>query len=73
MIMIVGMILQLDFCYIIRFKKHYKMIAIDLGKQLELAALKVIQRNDFGFFTRKCESMVNIFCFDIISIQNELR
>ena len=49
------------------------MIAIDLGKQLELAALNVIQRNDFGFFTRKCESMVNIFCFDIISIQNELR
>ena len=48
------------------------MIAIDLGKQLELAALKVIQRNDFGFFTRKCESMVNIFCFDIISIQNEI-
>ena len=53
MIMIVGMILQLDFCYIICVSKNTNMIAIDLGKQVELAALKVIQKKRFWIFHKE--------------------
>ena len=61
MIMIVGMILQLDFCYIcVSFLLYHfvisintNMIAIDLGKQVELAALKVIQKKRFWIFHKE--------------------
>ena len=55
----------LDYNY---FIKHCNMIAIDLSKQ---QALDVdpnywrSKRNCFGLFTRKHESIVHLFCFDI--------
>ena len=55
----------LDYNY---FIKHYNMIAIDLSKQ---QALDVdpnywrSKRNCFGLFTRKHESIVHLFYFDI--------
>ena len=56
----------LDYKY---FNKHYKMIEIDLSKQQALYAdLKAMQQINFRFFTRNCESIIILFCCNIISI-----
>ena len=61
------------------FKEHYKLIAVDLSKQVLDADTKVIQqiivfhfwrrvRNHSRFFLRSCESILILFCFNMISI-----
>ena len=59
----------LDYLY---FKEHYKMIAINLSKQPAFdpdpKVIKQINLTGHIFFTRNRESIVNLFCFSIISI-----
>ena len=71
----------LDYNY---FNNYYKMIAIDLSKQKALDANPKARNqinfranlyragstilNNFRFFTRNCESIVLLFCFNIMSI-----
>ena len=56
----------LDYPY---FEDRYKMIAIDLSKQQVLDAdPKITKENDFRFFTRNCQSIVDLFSFNKISV-----
>ena len=47
------------------FQKQYKMIAIYLRKQ---QALDADRKNYFGFFSRTRKSIVDLFCFNVMSI-----